>query len=590
MSGAPASYHMQDYHRPRTPGTPGTFDTGYSGNFQDNGAFASQYDPHNRALSPSPMPLDDQSHTYYFEKNGGAAAGAGAGAGAGAAGAGAGAAARGSAAKGGFVGWVKRHPVWTSLIALAIVAAVVGAAVGGGVAGSSKTTNDATTGSSKDSASGSGNSGTSSGGSSSNGGSNPGTTQKTITPLPKWNLTDPESKMIGVSMGNWLVLERWLDEDWFTGLAGPEAWDEWDFTKNLGADKAKTELTTHWNSFVQESDIDKLKSVGVNTVRIPLGYWAFVDTAKGEPYLSKAGQTDQLQKMLGWLYDRQMYAMIDLHGMPGSQNGDQSSGHNTSNIAWFDNDNFGYSYTVLNATIDWIKQSNYSSVVHSVCPVNEPRPGTDSGRLSQLTSFYETSYQLLKNAGLIMMFHHGFLNNPYDQWSTFASGKDPNYLSFNSNPYPGWFPPQSDGDSIVSKVCQEASQAAAFPVPVVMTEYSIVNNVNSKTFNQHYYNTEVSAWAWSGGSVFWTFKAAHSSNPVQAVQSNIMDLYSFTTLIDQGIIAPSDANAKPLDMIKSLSNQQCGNIPTVSWSNPSGTTKSSKKRSNSRRAHPKQLA
>lgn len=565
MSGQ--NYHLQEYNRPNTPGTPGTFDTRYSGNFQDNTAFASQYDPHNRAVSPSPLPQESGQNTYYFEKNGGAAATE----------AGAGAAAGRGASKGGFMGWVKRHPFLTGLIALVIVGAAVGGAVGG-VVGSNHT-NDIANGSHDNSSGSSSKGGNSNSGSTSgNSGSGSSSPAKPIVPLAKWNMTDPESKMVGVSIGNWLVLERWLDENWFTSQVGSgPVWDEWGFIETLGNDKALSALQNHWNSWISESDFDTMKSVGINTVRIPVGYWAFVDAAQGEPYLAKSGQTDQLQKVLGWLYDRGMYAFIDLHGMPGSQNGDQSSGHNGT-INWFNNDNFGYSYTVLNATIDWIKASNYSSVVHSVCPVNEPRPGTDSGKLSQLKAFYETSYNLLKNAGLIMQFHHGFLQNPFQAWTDFATGKDPNWIAFNNNPYPGWFPSNPDANNIISQVCQIAQQSSQFPIPVVQTEFSLANGVGSSSFNTEYYNTEVSAWSWSAGSIFWTWKSVHSSNPIQAEKNSIMDLYSLSTMIQQGVVQKVNANAKPLDTVKSLPQQQCGSIPSVTWSNPSGNTQSSKRR------------
>jgi aryl-phospho-beta-D-glucosidase BglC (GH1 family) len=565
---------MGDYGRPHTPGTPGTpatFDSMPTGQFQDNAGFASQYDPHNRALSPSPMKWNESAGqgTYYFEKNGGAARNAGS-----ALLPGAGADAMASKRKTGFFAWIKRHPVWTALIAIIIVAAAVGGGVGGalGASSSSKTNNLADQNGKTNGQSGSNNSGGSSSGSGSGSGS---TAQKPIVPLAKWNMTDPESRMVGVSLGNWLVLERWIDEDWFTQTAGDNTWDEWSFTKSLGTAKAKTALLDHWNSWVQESDFDTLQSVGINTVRIPVGYWAFVPAASGEPYIAQSGQTDQIQKVLGWLYNRGMYAMIDLHGMPGSQNGDQSSGHNTSNSAWWDSDNFGYGYDVLNATIQFIQQSNYSSVVHSVCPVNEPHAYQDSGKLSQLTSYYESAYNQLKNAGLIMMFHHGFVSSPYNYWSTFATGKDPNYLAMNDNPYPGWFPPNSDQSDMVSKVCTLAQKASQFPVPVVMTEYSAVNNAGSSSFTTEYYNTQVSAYAWSGGSMFWTFKTEHSSTQVLAPANNIIDLYSLTTLASNGVVQKVESGAKPLEVIKSLPNQECGSIPTVTWSNPSGDTESS---------------
>lgn len=41
------------------------------------------------------------------------------------------------------------------------------------------------------------------------------------TARPVWNWgTD---KAIGICLGNWLTLERFMDEDWFVGLAGNDA-------------------------------------------------------------------------------------------------------------------------------------------------------------------------------------------------------------------------------------------------------------------------------------------------------------------------------------------------------------------------------
>lgn len=45
-------------------------------------------------------------------------------------------------------------------------------------------------------------------------------------PLWDWNV----NVSIGVCLGNWLVLERWMNEDWFVGHAGEGAYDEWGFS------------------------------------------------------------------------------------------------------------------------------------------------------------------------------------------------------------------------------------------------------------------------------------------------------------------------------------------------------------------------
>ena len=56
----------------------------------------------------------------------------------------------------------------------------------------------------------------------------------------------------------------------------------------------------------------------LNHVRIPIGYWAY-EVASGEPYIQ--GQYEYLLKAIGWAGKHGLKVIIDLHGVPGSQNG-----------------------------------------------------------------------------------------------------------------------------------------------------------------------------------------------------------------------------------------------------------------------------
>lgn len=56
----------------------------------------------------------------------------------------------------------------------------------------------------------------------------------------------------------------------------------------------------------------------LNHVRIPIGYWAF-EVGPGEPYIQ--GQLQYLQNAVGWAGQYGLKVLVDLHGLPGSQNG-----------------------------------------------------------------------------------------------------------------------------------------------------------------------------------------------------------------------------------------------------------------------------
>ena len=63
--------------------------------------------------------------------------------------------------------------------------------------------------------------------------------------------------------------------------------------------------------------------MGLNFVRIPIGYWAF-QLLDNDPYVQ--GQVQYLEKALGWARKNNIRVWIDLHGAPGSQNGFDNSG------------------------------------------------------------------------------------------------------------------------------------------------------------------------------------------------------------------------------------------------------------------------
>jgi glucan 1,3-beta-glucosidase len=143
----------------------------------------------------------------------------------------------------------------------------------------------------------------------------------------------------GVNLGGWLVLEKWMDSDAFTG-AFSDAIDQWTFDSTPGAADA---LMTHWNSYYTEGDIKTIAATGINALRIPIGFWAYDNS--NTPYIK--GADVFLERALGWAKNANMKVWIDCHGSPGSQNGFDNSGHA--------------------GLVDWQQSEN---LANSICPQN----------------------------------------------------------------------------------------------------------------------------------------------------------------------------------------------------------------------------
>lgn len=60
---------------------------------------------------------------------------------------------------------------------------------------------------------------------------------------------------------------------------------------NNGQDTADTNFQAHWRRFINETDLNDMVNYGLNTVRIPLGYWlkeSLVDSSEHFPKVINA--------------------------------------------------------------------------------------------------------------------------------------------------------------------------------------------------------------------------------------------------------------------------------------------------------------
>lgn len=97
----------------------------------------------------------------------------------------------------------------------------------------------------------------------------------------------PEGKIRGVNVGNMFVMEPWMDwAEWSKmGCAGEKS--EFDCVRKLGRHGADHAFHEHWNSYINGDDLDLMKEYGLNTIRIPLGYWLKEDLVDSSEHFPK---------------------------------------------------------------------------------------------------------------------------------------------------------------------------------------------------------------------------------------------------------------------------------------------------------------
>ncbi|KAF2839339.1 glycoside hydrolase family 5 protein [Patellaria atrata CBS 101060] len=193
------------------------------------------------------------------------------------------------------------------------------------------------------------------------------------------------TKIRGVNLGGWLVLEPWITPTIFTHPSAVGIVDEFTLGASYGI-AALPDLRHHWSTFVTKSDFQAIAAVGLNTVRIPIGFWAF-DTFN-TPYLS--GQAPYLEKAVRWARETGLKVIIDLHGAPGSQNGFDNSGQQRDTPGWGTGATVQQTLQVLHKIQSKYAALEYQDVVIGIEILNEPMgPVVDKTILRQ---FYRDGF------------------------------------------------------------------------------------------------------------------------------------------------------------------------------------------------------
>lgn len=236
-----------------------------------------------------------------------------------------------------------------------------------------------------------------------------------------------KQKVNGINLGGWLVTEPFISPSLYEKASkdGTEAntpVDEYNFCESLGFVEAYSRLKAHWETWITEEDIIKIKNYGFNAVRLPIGYWAFA-RLPNDPYVF--GQEEYLQKTIVWCRIHGLKMWIDLHGIPGSQNGFDNSGRRDV-YEWMQagEQNYNLGIHVLKYIYDKYGGSEYSDVIIGYENLNEPLH--NRYEIPKILQFDQITYRMLRaKTNNYFVYHDAFLNPFY--WQTEMN--EPQYIN-----------------------------------------------------------------------------------------------------------------------------------------------------------------
>ncbi|KAJ7711488.1 exo-beta-1,3-glucanase [Mycena metata] len=260
----------------------------------------------------------------------------------------------------------------------------------------------------------------------------------------------------GVNLGGWLVTEPFITPalyEKYVNKSSVAIVDEWTLSIAMGANLA-SEMEDHYKTFI----------ASLNWVRIPIGFWA-IEAINDEPFLVGTSWTYFLKAQvlpsgskrclhthrIQWARKYGIRIFMDLHALPGSQNGWNHSGkagtinlqvpdtmvssgaaaHGVMGIA-----NAQRTLTYLRILTEFASQDQYRDVVCVIGIVNEIL-WSAIGQVA-VQSFYYGAYEAIRTAtgvgsgkGPYMAIHEAFQGPAI--WEGFLAGAD--RVALDQHPY-----------------------------------------------------------------------------------------------------------------------------------------------------------
>ncbi|KAJ8078677.1 Glucan 1,3-beta-glucosidase 3 [Marasmius tenuissimus] len=217
-----------------------------------------------------------------------------------------------------------------------------------------------------------------------------------------------------VNLGSWFVAEEWMVPSIFKCAQGPKT-AELDIAH--GPNGAAI-LQKHWDTFVTQPDFDYLASIGINTIRLPIGYWSLgpafcQDTPFQEVSQVYANSWNRVLRAISMAEKAGLGVLVDLHGAVGSQNGQAHSGVSDGHAGMFEAQaNMDKTIAVLEFLVGQLTHINN---VVGIQILNEPNDDP------QLPSFYSNAISKMRAVSPEAMnfplyIHNGFNLPKYTEY------------------------------------------------------------------------------------------------------------------------------------------------------------------------------
>ena len=318
------------------------------------------------------------------------------------------------------------------------------------------------------------------------------------------NIVDESGKKVllqGVGLGNWLLPEGYM---WKFGEKGdrPRKIEKL-VSDYLGAEKAGQFWKTYRKNYITATDIKRIAELGYNSVRPALNSRLFITEGENNQFVDEGFQL--LDSLVARCKKYHLYVIIDMHGAPGGQTGQNIDDSPNNEPELFSNPKNQDVLVKL-----WVKiAERYKNepTVAAYDLLNEPLPegtGAAAKYKDQLVPVYQRLIKAIREVDPKHMFTlegYNWANN----WSLFVKPLDNN--TFYQFHYYCWNKPDNLND-----ISQYLERRKELNTPVWVGETGEKNNAIYFATSQYFEKNNI---GWS----FWPWKKMDTQNTPYSIKS-----------------------------------------------------------------------
>ncbi|RMZ83044.1 hypothetical protein DV738_g1316, partial [Chaetothyriales sp. CBS 135597] len=330
--------------------------------------------------------------------------------------------------------------------------------------------------------------------------------------------------MRGVNLGSLFIIEKWMAYNEFRKMGCASKADEWSCVEYLGQETADSAFATHWDTWITQDDIQQIVSYGLNTVRVPIGFWIKEDLVQEDEYYPRGG-LQYLDRLMGWCSDAGLYVILDLHAGAGVQAVEQQfTGHVVEDPGFYNSSNYERTLQCLEWLTERVHTTTAYRNVGMIEVMNEPvhTSAYASQAADMVQNFYPPALNRIRAVESSICVASSDQVHVQYMAKAWGSGDPTTYLtdtyftSFDDHRYIKW-------DTSVTRTRDGYLQAACnYDNPdVVVGEWSLgiadsvssssqfaITNATSELIDwyQQYWAAQASGYEKGIGWVFWSWK------------------------------------------------------------------------------------